>query len=215
MHIYIFGSVCRGEVSMGSDIDMLALVKESDVRFDPSLFSIYTYRRIEELWARGNPFAWHLALESRLVYASDSTDFIGLLGHPSAYPDCVVDCEKFRDLFTDARMSLTQDRRAEVFDLSTIFLSIRNIATCYSLGVCNRPDFSRHSAIRLSAGDRVPLSTEAYSIIERARILTTRGQGESILHTEADQVLDELDRVASWMDRLVRRAREHGTPRVQ
>jgi hypothetical protein len=210
MHIYVFGSLCRGEVAVGSDVDMLALVEGQDDRFDPDLFSIYSYKRLNELWAQGNSFAWHLALESRLVFASDAVNYIEALGMPSPYRDCACDCEKFYFLFMEACESLMHDRRAEVFDLSTVFLSVRNLATCYSLGVCERPDFSRNSAIRLPEADRVPLSPDAYATIERARILTTRGCGDSIQEADSERVLAELDSVASWMQRLVERAKEHG-----
>ena len=67
MHVYAFGSICRGDVSLTSDIDLLAVVDGYDPRFDPNVFSIYSYNRIEELWAEGNPFAWHLAKESKVV----------------------------------------------------------------------------------------------------------------------------------------------------
>ena len=75
MHIYIFGSICRGDLREGSDIDLLALVEGYDSRFDPDTFSVYSYSRIADLWAEGNPFAWHLFLESRLVFASDQRTF--------------------------------------------------------------------------------------------------------------------------------------------
>ena len=50
MHIYAFGSMCRGDISIGSDIDLLALVEKHDPRLDPGKFSIYSYKRIGELW---------------------------------------------------------------------------------------------------------------------------------------------------------------------
>ena len=210
MHIYVFGSLCRGDVAVGSDVDMLALVEGQDDRFDPDLFSIYSYKRLGELWVQGNPFAWHLALESRLVFASDTVNYIEKLGMPSPYRECVSDCEKFYHLFLEARGSLMHDRHAAVFDLSTMFLSIRNLATCYSLGVCGQPDFSRHSAIQLPDEDSVPLSPDAYDIIERARILTTRGSGDSILESEIMRVIEELDYVEIWMQDLVGRAKVYG-----
>jgi len=43
--------------------------------------------------------------------------------------------------------SITGGSNSKVFDLSTIFLSIRNIATCFSLGVKSQPNFSRNSAL--------------------------------------------------------------------
>ena len=57
MHIYAFGSVCRGDVLPSSDIDLLAITEGHDSRFDPNNYSIYSYNRIKELWQEGNPFA--------------------------------------------------------------------------------------------------------------------------------------------------------------
>jgi len=82
MHIYAFGSVCRGEVSRDSDIDLLCIDEGTQAdRFDPELYSVYSYERIRELWSEGNPFAWHLWLESRLLFSSDAEDHLSLGGH--------------------------------------------------------------------------------------------------------------------------------------
>ena len=134
MHIYAFGSVCRGDISPGSDIDLLAIVEGYDSRFDPDIYSIYSYKRIREIWKEGNPFAWHLSLEARILFSSDRSDFLSSLGSPALYRNCVRDCDKFFSLFREARISLEKNSTSKVFDLSMIFLSIRNIATCFSLG---------------------------------------------------------------------------------
>ena len=76
MHIYAFGSVCRGEIDIDSDIDLLAIVDRDDSRFNTDIYSIYSCKEIAELWAKGNPFAWHLATESRMIYASDKINDI-------------------------------------------------------------------------------------------------------------------------------------------
>src|SRR5271154_5811163 len=99
MHIYAFGSICRGEVTPGSDIDLLAITEGHDPRFDPATFSIYSYARLRQIWQEGNPFAWHLCLESRLLFAEDSVDFLRALGTPHPYREVVRDCEKFANLF--------------------------------------------------------------------------------------------------------------------
>ena len=96
MHIYAFGSVCRGEIDYGSDVDLLAIVDDHDGMFDPNIFSIYSYKRIKELWKEGNPFAWHLAKEARLLYSIDYDNFIESLGNPNRYDRTKADCEKFR-----------------------------------------------------------------------------------------------------------------------
>lgn len=172
MHIYAFGSVCRGDISPGSDIDLLAIVEAYDAQFDPHVFSVYSYERIRELWQAGNPFAWHLSRESRLLFSSDHSDYLKGMGRPEPYAGCVADCQKFFTLFQEAHASVLTGKVSTVFELSTVFLSIRNFATCFSLGDGELPDFSRHSALRLGA-DSIQITQNAYRTLERARILCT------------------------------------------
>jgi predicted nucleotidyltransferase len=208
VHIYVFGSICRGDLREGSDIDLLALVEGYDSRFDPDTFSVYSYSRIGDLWAEGNPFAWHLFLESRLVFASDQRDFLKALGSPEEYVNCVRDCEKFYSVFEEARESILSQVKSRVFELSTIFLSIRNIATCFSLGTGAKPDFSRHSAQHLGTNS-IRLPNNVYSVLERARMLSTRGKGQNIKDEQVDLVLNALQNVKEWMEHLVIEARAH------
>jgi len=209
MHIYAFGSLCRGEVERDSDADLLALVDEFDDRFDPSSFSIYSYERIRELWQEGNPFAWHLALEAKVVFASDGVDFLSELRTPSPYRKAERDCLKFCTLFRTSRASLASEKPSIVFELSTIFLSIRNFATCYSLGVLRVPSFSRNSALRLG-DDSVPLPSRIFKILERSRLLSTRGIGQNLTDSEISEVQDYFGEIENWMDRLSRRVPQNG-----
>ncbi len=202
MHIYVFGSVCRGEIDHGSDVDLIALVPEFDSRFDPSIYSIYSYKRLKELWQEGNPFAWHLAIESKLVFSSDGIDFIKNLGSPASYNNIESDCLKFYNLFLTASSSIISGCNSAVFELSTIFLAIRNFATCYSLGRLNYHDFSRYSAQRLG-DDSLPLQRECFSILERCRILSTRGTGTMINAEEISIVVNNLTTIRQWMELLL------------
>lgn len=205
MHTYAFGSICRGDVSIESDIDLLAIVDGFDARFDPILFSIYSYNRIMEIWSAGNPFAWHLHLEAKLLFSSDGSDFLHTLGSPAPYVEHVRDCEMFLFLFREARRSLEISRDSCVFDLSTIFLSIRNIATCFSLGKRSTPIFSRSSALRL--GDRsLIIDAETYRVFEQARILCTRGRGSVPAEHAIERALMSLDHIAEWMETLAMEA---------
>lgn len=206
MHIYAFGSICRGEIDSSSDVDLLVIGGEDASVYDQSIYSIYSYERIRDLWKQGNPFAWHLFLEAKLVFASDGKDILHSLGEPAHYKKCAEDCDKFFLLFTEARAALIANQTSAVFELSTIFLSVRNIATCFSLGVKNYPDFSRSSALRMGS-DSVPISEHVYRVLERARILCTRGRGQEISREEIEATLDSLDRVYHWMEELVQRAR--------
>jgi predicted nucleotidyltransferase len=202
MHIYAFGSLCRGEVGFGSDVDMLAAVEGHDPRFDPDVFSIYSYKRIHEIWKEGNPFAWHLASEARLIFASDKKNFLRELGLPAEYRKCVEDCRKFASLYAQAIEALKQDDSSKVFELSNIFLAVRNFATCFSLGTSNTPNFSRHSAKNL--GERsLNVSEQCYGLLERSRILSTRAVGPVVASGEVDACFDEICEISSWMDKLL------------
>lgn len=198
MHIYAFGSVCRGEVDISSDIDMLAIVNGYDSRFNPSDYSIYSYERIHDLWKQGNPFAWHLFLESKLVYSEDNIDHLKSIGEPSAYKSGIADCEKFREIFLSAKNSIEDSDLTEIFDLSSVFLAVRNFATCYSLHSEISPDFSRNSARNLGAKS-IPIDTPTYTLLERARVLCTRGIGEILSRTEIDKAKNIFGEIDSWM----------------
>lgn len=202
MHVYAFGSVCRGEIDPQSDVDLLALVKSFDARFDPAIFSIYSYERAGELWREGNPFAWHLALESRLLYADDDIDFLNKLGTPAPYRSCRNDCVKFRSLFADARTGMSRSTGSHVFELSTVFLAVRNIATCFSLGGCGTPVFGRHAALQLGNWS-APIKKPGYDVLVRARCLSTRGVGDSLTRLEIERATEELDGIGNWMDELI------------
>lgn len=202
MHIYAFGSICRGEIDFYSDIDLLAITSGYDNRFDPSIYSIYSYDRISELWKEGNPFSWHLATESRLIYSMDGKDFIKSLDLPEKYTNCKEDCLKFYNLYLRSILSISTENNSFVFELSTIFLAIRNFATCFSLGKGKIGNFSRYSALRL--GDKsLKISQKTFSLLESARILSTRGKGDTIRFEEIMSSMNEILSIQNWMENLI------------
>ncbi|QCX38657.1 nucleotidyltransferase domain-containing protein [Aureibaculum algae] len=203
MYIYVFGSICRGEIDKRSDIDLLAIVEKDESRtiFDKNKFSIYTSKRLIDLWDEGNPFAWHLFLESKLIYSDNNCDLIQDLGKPKTYANLENDLNKFSNLFNDSIKSINESENSRIFDLSMIFLAIRNFATCYSLGSLNEYNFSRHSALRLTK-NRLEISPKCYEVLERARILSTRGIGELITKKETQIVLSELDIIKKWFHQI-------------
>jgi nucleotidyltransferase-like protein len=208
MHIYAFGSLCRGDIDRYSDVDLLAIVDSYDPRFDVGKFSVYSYARISDLWREGNPFAWHLHLEAQLLYANNGEDYIRQLGAPLAYSNCAADCEKFFELYREACESLVGGSSSIVFDLGTIFLSIRNFATCYSLSYAALPTFSRRSALELEE-DSLEISEQVFSVIERARILSTRGIGDNIAKPELFAVFTEFKRIENWMVTLLGKVKKN------
>jgi len=92
MYIYIFGSICRGEIDMYSDTDLLLISNGLHLDFIDK-YSIYSPKRIRELWEEGNPFAWHLHTESRLVFSPNGINFLENLGTPNKYSNVNLDLE--------------------------------------------------------------------------------------------------------------------------
>ena len=205
MHIYAFGSICRGEIDTDSDIDLLAIVDGPDRRFNSDTYSVYSYKRITELWAEGNPFAWHLATESRMIYASDKTDYIKELGSPTEYQEWRKDCLKFYNLYCRAVESLQSGGNSIVFEMSTIFLALRNFATCFLLGKNKIRNFSRPSALQMGKNS-LDLSADTYELLKRSRILSIRGAGKMIQPEEIESSIDEIKSIKIWMDRLLMEA---------
>lgn len=199
MHIYAFGSVCRGEIDQGSDIDMLACIEGTETTIDANQFSIYTYDKLRDLWRIGNPFVWHLHLESKLVFSSDEKDFLSELGKPSKYTDIKSDLAKFSELFNSSSHALLSGPKNAVFNLSCIFLAVRNAAMCYSIYSGN-PEFSRYSALNIQPA--LPLASEIYKILVRARLLSSRGYGSLITKQEIASVVDVVEVIRFWLDHL-------------
>ncbi len=198
-HLYAFGSVCRGEIDPASDIDLLACLSTQKPDIDPKKFSIYTYKRIRELWQEGNPFSWHLYLESKLIYSSDGSDFLMDLEEPSKYTNIFEDCRKFNNLFLESYNSLMQSSNSIVFHLSCMFLATRNFATCYSLGI-GKPIFSRMSPLLIE--QKLPIAKENFDIYARARILSTRGYGSIISNTDINIAKSSAPIILDWMKEL-------------
>ncbi len=201
-HLYAFGSLCRGEIDELSDVDLLACVETQDQArtIDTGRFSVYTHDRIRALWREGNPFAWHLHLEARLVFASDGTDLLRELGVPREYEKADDDCVKFMRLFEESAQSLHSTSDSQVFHLSCIFLATRNFATCYSF-TRGRPIFSRRSPLLIESP--VSLSTDVFDTLVRARVLSTRGIGEALTPNEISVAVRACPQIHDWMQSLL------------
>ena len=202
MNLYIFGSYVRGEFDEASDVDFLIIKGITEHRhYDLNKFSVYEESRIKDLYDEGNPFAWHLHYESKLVFSSDGKDFLLDLGQPNLYSNMQSDLIKFEKLFYSALDSLILDSSSRIFDLGTIFLSIRNFSTCFSLGYLNEVNFSRDSCLKLG-NFSLKVSKENYNLMKRCRILSTRGIGFNITKKEFDNFVNEIPAIKNWFQTI-------------
>ena len=202
MHLYVFGSAFRGEADLHSDIDLLLITNKNPKLFDSSKYSIYTYERIESLWEEGNPFAWHLFWESELIFTTDKNDFIELLGTPASYKKCYADCYKFYEVFLSSKVSICESKSSLVFDFSTIFLCMRNVAICYSLGFKKQPVFSRRAATMIGL-DSISIPDKVLKILELSRIAATRGVNFELTEKDINMVELSINSIDIWIQRVL------------
>lgn len=200
-NIYVFGSVVRGEIDQYSDVDLLLITDEKIEDIDPNKYSIYTPQRIQEMYKEGNPFAWHLHYESKLVYTND-TNFLEDLKSPEPYKNGKEDLIKFQKLFVDSLKSIEEDEFSLTFDLAMIFLAIRNFATCYSLACYDRPIFSRTSFEKLTDFPLV-LDDKVKNVLMRSRINSTRGINYNIQELELSLLLNQVEEIKEWFNKII------------
>lgn len=204
MEIYAFGSVVRGEIDKYSDIDLLILKDNDEIikDIDKEQFSIYTYKRISQLWNEGNPFSWHLFIESKCIFSSNEIPFLKSLGKPKKYNNTKNDLDKFYRLFTTSRTSILEESYSIDFDLSMIFLSIRNFASCFALGHLNKFEFSRDSALNIGLYS-IEINESIYNKLKYSRLLATRGIGSQIPKDELKIITNEFPKIEIWFEKLL------------
>ncbi len=205
MEIYAFGSIVRGEIDFYSDVDLLIIkdLEETIPKINTEQFSIYTYQRISQLWDEGNPFAWHLFVESKCIFSSNCDTFISTLGEPKGYNNLLSDLDKFYQLFEDSKHSIEVNKFSIDFDLSMIFLAIRNFASCFSLGVLNKNEFSRDSALKIGEFS-IQINHAVYNRLKESRLLATRGIGNKISDKELEKIIIEFPNINFWFDKLLK-----------
>jgi hypothetical protein len=179
----------------------LLITDETINNIDPNKYSIYSPERIKELYSEGNPFAWHLYYESKLVFSNDQ-DFLLSIGKPLRYANCKSDLLKFKRLFDDSIASINENEFSLVFDLSMIFLAIRNFATCYTLGNYEKPIFSRTAFEKLHDYPLV-LEEEIKELLMMSRISSTRGIEYSIKNKSLSLLKINLGKIENWFNEIL------------
>lgn len=147
------------------------------------------------------------AYDAKLLFSSDNINFLHSLGKPERYQNGLQDCEKFYRLFIDAKTILSQ-RVYSTFEMANVFLAMRNIASCYDLYVHQNYNFSRKSALYLP-DKKGFISQTSFDILERARLLSTRGLGKNITHEEFDLVREKLPNIQQWLDTLLEEVKQY------
>jgi hypothetical protein len=108
--LYLFGSYSRGDFDEYSDLDILLIyngelnenneinkiIKNKEQELNKlSNVSIYSVDSLNHYYNIGHLFAWHLALESKLIYTNLTFDFLKNKGNPREYKHASDDYNVF------------------------------------------------------------------------------------------------------------------------
>lgn len=171
--IYVFGSVCRGDPTPTSDIDVLVVPFDTSRVQYPRNWSVYSPAVLSEYFKSGRLFAWHLHLEARCVYSPHSAPFLPSLGPPAPYSTVNRDLDDLEALLCEALDSLDSGTVNIVFELGIVYTAIRDLAMSASWSLMGRPCFSTDAPFRLPLVP--PLPREVYYQCMVARHASTRG----------------------------------------
>lgn len=212
LSLRLFGSWARADSDVDSDFDVLAVIP-NERTLDPDLkctvedlfdrepsISWYSRRRIEEMFAEGHLFAWHLFNESLPLIP----DFIETLGPPHNYEDALVDIESLTQILSGIPDQLEMCPANSVYEAGLLFLCMRNIALSASWFSQAGLDFTRYSPYNTQAtlGIAFPIPREDYEVLIRCRLSGQRGY---LTPTISSTVVCELQSKAlRWVADIIR-----------
>lgn len=171
--LYVFGSICRGEISPTSDVDVLVVPFSDDRSCYPSNWSIYTPQLLREYYSQGRLFAWHLHLEARNIFTSNDRPYLSMLGEPSLYSTMRSDIDDLEELLQESLNELRNGTKSEVYELGIAYTAIRDIAMSASWSILGAPCFSSDAPYRLPNPPPLQIGTYKQSML--ARHSSTRG----------------------------------------
>jgi len=217
--IRLFGSHARGDDGAASDLDVLYVVdtsragdrSQADTQISDLLqanksdISLYSERRLREMFETGHLFAWHLYLESKPVWSDTAGSFVESLGRPARYVGARKDMLELLEIATEAAASLRDPESTVIYESGILYVCCRNVALIASTQVSNAPIFGPQSPMQVAIPSiPFPLSDGEYILMIAARHSVTRGAPAPDLDRRRANDLGEralrwIRSVAAWI----------------
>lgn len=171
--IYVFGSICRGESTPTSDVDVLVVPFEVERSRFPQHWSVYSSELLSEYFKAGRLFAWHLHLEAKCIFSPRSESFLASLGPPAPYSTIMDDLDDLEALLKEARDELAAGTENVIYELGIAYTAIRDLAMSASWSLLANPCFAVDAPYRLPLDP--PIQRDIYHQTMVARHASTRG----------------------------------------
>jgi hypothetical protein len=171
--IYVFGSICRGESTPTSDVDVLVIPFDVENSQFPQQWSIYSPELLAEYFEAGRLFAWHLHLEAKCVFSQRKEPFLKSLGQPAPYTSIISDIDDLEALLKEAISELAAGTESVIYELGIAYTAIRDLAMSASWSMLASPCFAADAPYRLPV--EPPLPRDIYRQAMVARHASTRG----------------------------------------
>lgn len=197
--IYVFGSVCRGDSTPTSDVDVLVVPFEVESSRFPRDWSVYSPELLSEYYKDGRLFAWHLHLEARCVFSRRNEPFLASLGPPAPYSSIFNDIDELERLLNEALDELATGTKNVIYELGIAYTAIRDLAMSASWSLLETPCFAADAPFRLPVD--LPLPRAAYHQAMLARHASTRGTQLSFDPTNTASVITKAS-LDSWVAAL-------------
>ena len=171
--IYVFGSLCRGDFTPTSDVDVLVVPFGRNKSEFPREWSIYSPELLAEYFRKGRLFAWHLHLEAKCVFSPHEVEFLKQLGRPAPYSTITDDIDDLAILLLESLNELATGTKNVIYELGIAYTAIRDLAMSASWSLLDTPCFAADAPFRLPLAS--PLSRSTFDQIRLARHASTRG----------------------------------------
>lgn len=197
--LYLFGSICRGETTPTSDVDVLAIPFELNSSQFPKSWSVYSPELLRRYFQEGRLFAWHLHLEAKCVFSTRSESFLASLGPPAPYSTIADDIDDLNVLLNESLTELASGTENIIYELGIAYTAIRDLAMSASWSLLGSPCFSADAPFRLPLDP--PLPRDVYHQTMIARHASTRGSQLNFDPINTAEIVKNAP-IANWVELL-------------
>lgn len=204
--IYAFGSTVTGDFDEGSDTDILAIERPNEDRRFPPDWSVYSQKRLDELFKSGTLFAWHIYLESVPIYLPDGEGYLSKLGRPKEYSEAQRDILTFKNMTTDSLSEIGSETPSWIYEMGIVGVAIRDTGMAASRSLTGEYAFSKNTPYEINCSP--PVCPSLYWYLLQCRRATTRGLNASGFSDRRPELMNSASEVLSWFDDVLNRLNE-------